>query len=285
MLLSSSYSLATISSIGRHSTSSHTLPSQATSVTQNIGNIKELLQISTNNLYTSVPQSAYAIGVPVTAFYNSQSGYVDFLGGWAPSLLAFDTKTNLVHSVQILTETSPGTPISESLDSKNGELYVLDGNIANYYSITTGARIFALRASNYTLLKILNLGNGTFGMAEAYDSRSNQVYLGLANRANYQDVLSVVDSSTDTIVRNIPLNMTGTGPNSYPVLQSMVYDPNNDPHSISTCPKLEGAEPLNLFLRNALHCLLEQQDLFCFPRNAWWDSLEGAPFPGAGVKK
>ena len=228
MLLSSSYSLATISSIGRHSTSSHTLPSQATSVTQNIGNIKELLQISTNNLYTSVPQSAYAIGVPVTAFYNSQSGYVDFLGGWAPSLLAFDTKTNLVHSVQILTETSPGTPISESLDSKNGELYVLDGNIANYYSITTGARIFALRASNYTLLKILNLGNGTFGMAEAYDSRSNQVYLGLANRANYQDVLSVVDSSTDTIVRNIPLNMTGTGPNSYPVLQSMVYDPNND---------------------------------------------------------
>src|SRR5438445_12851162 len=136
ILLSSSFSIATISSVGRHSTGSHALPSQATSVTQNIGNIKELLQISTNNLYTSVPQSAYAIGVPVTAFYNDQSGYVDFLGGWAPSLLAFDTKTNLVHSVQILTETSTGTLISESLDSKNGELYVLDGNFANYSLIS-----------------------------------------------------------------------------------------------------------------------------------------------------
>jgi len=228
ILLSSSFSIATISSVGRQSTGSHAPPSQATFVTQNIGNIKELLQISTNNLYTSVPQSAYAIGVPVTAFYNDRSGYVDFLGGWAPSLLAFDTKTNLVHSVQILTETSPGTLISESLDPKNGELYVLDGNIANYYSLTTGARVFALRASNYTLLKILNLGNGTFGMAEAYDSRSNQVYIGLANHANYQDVLSVIDPSTDTVVRNVPLNMNGTGPNNYPVLQSMVYDPNND---------------------------------------------------------
>src|SRR5947209_16065379 len=217
ILLSSSFSIATISSVGRHSTGSHALPSQATSVTQNIGNIKELLQISTNNLYTSVPQSAYAIGVPVTAFYNDQSGYVDFLGGFAPSLLAFDTKTNLVHSIQILTPTSPGTLISESLDPKNGELYVLDGNVANYYSITTGARIFALQASNYALLKTINLGNGTFGMAETYDSRNNNVYVGLANRTSYQDVISIIDSSTDTIIRNIPLTMSGTSPNNYPV--------------------------------------------------------------------
>src|SRR5438309_860446 len=230
MLLLLWFTVATIPSTSQHSDNSQGLSStQATATaTLNIGKMNATLQISTDTLYPSLPSSAYNIGVPITVFYNDQSGYVDFLGGFAPSLLAFDTKTNLVHSIQILTPTSPGTLISESLDPKNGELYVLDGNIANYYSLTKGARVFALRASNYTLLKILNLGNGTFGMAEAYDSRSNQVYIGLANHANYQDVLSVIDASTDTVVRNIPLNMTGTGPNNYPVLQSMVYDPNDD---------------------------------------------------------
>src|SRR5207237_8669908 len=79
ILVSSSFSIATISSVGRQSTGSHALPSQATSVTQNIGNIKELLQISTNNLYTSGPHSPYPIAAPVTAYHHEQSGYVDSL--------------------------------------------------------------------------------------------------------------------------------------------------------------------------------------------------------------
>ena len=230
MLLLLWFTVATIPSTSQHSDNSQGLSStQATATaTLNIGKMNATLQISTDTLYPSLPSSAYNIGVPITVFYNDQSGYVDFLGGFAPSLLAFDTKTNLVHSIQILTPTSPGTLISESLDPKNGELYVLDGNVANYYSITTGARIFALQASNYALLKTINLGNGTFGMAETYDSRNNNVYVGLANRTSYQDVISIIDSSTDTIIRNIPLTMSGTSPNNYPVLQAMVYNPNND---------------------------------------------------------
>src|SRR5438132_13155518 len=101
ILLSSSFSIATISSVGRQSTGSHAPPSQATFVTQNIGNITELLQISTNNLYTSVPQSAYAIGVPVRAFYNDRSGYVGFLGRRARTRRPFDTKTHPVHLAQL----------------------------------------------------------------------------------------------------------------------------------------------------------------------------------------
>src|SRR5438445_660 len=230
MLLLLWFTVATIPSTSQHSDNSQGLSStQATATaTLNIGKMNATLQISTDTLYPSLPSSAYNIGVPITVFYNDQSGYVDFLGGFAPSLLAFDTKTNLVHSIQILTPTSPGTLISESLDPKNGELYVLDGNVANYYSITTGARIFGLQASNYALLKTINLGNGTFGTAETYDSRNNNVYVGLANRTSYQDVISIIDSSTDTIIRNIPLTMSGTSPNNYPVLQAMVYNPNND---------------------------------------------------------
>src|SRR5438309_2097671 len=224
ILLSSSFSIATISSVGRHSTGSHALPSQATSVTQNIGNIKELLQISTNNLYTSVPQSAYAIGVPVTAFYNDQSGYVDFLGGWAPSLLAFDTKTNLVHSVQILTETSPGTLISESLDPNNDLLYIVrtllglaNGGFPYAGPYTTGGTsdLVIVNATTGQTVTAIPLVEPAMGVT--YDPANSNVYVTLQGNGGYGPAVAVVDTRSNSLSGLIPI------PSSSPVAQTFAF--------------------------------------------------------------
>jgi len=201
---------------------------QTTTGSLNLGVMKSTLQISTNQLFQSVPRSAFSIGVPIKAVYNPQSGYVDFLGGFASNILPFDTSTGLVHSVQILTPTSPGTLISEASDPKDGTLFVLDGNIANYYSTTTGARMFILQGNNYDLQATVGLGNGTFGMAEAYDPMNDMVYVGLANRTSYQSVVEVINGSTDILAGKFSLTMSGTGPDNYPVLQAMVYVPTNN---------------------------------------------------------
>src|SRR5437870_8694266 len=126
MLLLLWFTVATIPSTSQHSDNSQGLSStQATATASlNIGKMNATLQISTDTLYPSLPSSAYNIGVPITVLYNDQSGYVDFLAVFAPSLLAFYTKTNLVHTTQILPPTTPGALAPESLAPKNGKSHV-----------------------------------------------------------------------------------------------------------------------------------------------------------------